>query len=79
MKAKGLHFILSFGPSLGLALWLSAAASIAGQATMQNAPAQGATAGNPAPRPYSKDLNELRKRFNQDKGKARLLVLLSPT
>lgn len=75
MKAKGLHFILSFG----LALWLSAAASIAGQATDQKAPAQGAAAGNPAPRPYSKDLYELRKRFNQDKGKARLLVLLSPT
>ena len=75
MKAKGLYFI----PSFILALWLSAAASIAGQATRQESPAQGAMAGNPAPRPYSKDLNELRKRFNQDKGKARLLVLLSPT
>lgn len=28
---------------------------------------------------YSTDLNELRARFNADKGKARLLMLLSPT
>ena len=28
---------------------------------------------------YSADLNELRKRFNADKGKVRLLMLLSPT
>ena len=30
-------------------------------------------------RPYSSDLNELRAKFNQDKGKVRLLMLLSPT
>ena len=30
-------------------------------------------------RPYSSDLNDLRAKFNQDKGKVRLLMLLSPT
>jgi len=30
-------------------------------------------------RAYSSDLNELRAKFNQDKGKVRLLLLLSPT
>ena len=28
---------------------------------------------------YSTNMNELRDRFNQDKGKVRLLLLLSPT
>lgn len=28
---------------------------------------------------YSTDLNKLRDQFNQDKGKVRLLLLLSPT
>lgn len=28
---------------------------------------------------HSADLNDLRARFNQDRGKARLLMLLSPT
>lgn len=28
---------------------------------------------------HSSDLNELRARFNQDKGKVRMLLLLSPT
>lgn len=28
---------------------------------------------------YSTDLNELRDRFNNDKGKVRLLLILSPT
>jgi flagellar basal body-associated protein FliL len=30
-------------------------------------------------RPYSTDLNNLRAQFNQDKGKVRLLLVLSPT
>lgn len=30
-------------------------------------------------RSYSTDLNGLRARFNQDKGKVRLLMVLSPT
>lgn len=33
------------------------------------------TGGNP----YSADLADLRKQFNNDKGKVRLLMLLSPT
>ena len=32
-----------------------------------------------SPRPYSKDLEELRASFNRDKGKVRLVTLLSPT
>ncbi len=32
------------------------------------------------PKPsYSADLNELKQRFNADKGKVRLLLILSPT
>jgi hypothetical protein len=31
------------------------------------------------PRPYSKNLDELRAQFNGDKGKVRLVTLLSPT
>ena len=34
------------------------------------------TSGN---REYSSDLNQLRAQFNQDRGKVRLLLLLSPT
>ena len=30
-------------------------------------------------REYSSDLNQLRAQFNRDKGKVRLLLLLSPT
>jgi len=30
-------------------------------------------------RAYSSDLNQLRAQFNQDQGKVRLLLLLSPT
>ena len=32
-----------------------------------------------APRTYSKDLGELRAAFNRDKGRVRLVTLLSPT
>ena len=30
-------------------------------------------------KPYSTNLNDLRNQFNNDKGKVRLLMLLSPT
>ena len=32
-----------------------------------------------SPRPYSKDMKELHASFNRDKGKVRLVTLLSPT
>ncbi len=32
-----------------------------------------------SPRPYSKDLDELHAAFNRDKGRVRLVTLLSPT
>jgi hypothetical protein len=38
-----------------------------------------APASTKADKPYSTDLKELRTRFNKDKGKVRLLMLLSPT
>jgi hypothetical protein len=34
---------------------------------------------SPPPASYSTDLKELRYRFNKDKGKVRLLLILSPT
>ena len=34
---------------------------------------------SPTPRSYSKDLNEVRASFNRDKGKVRIVTLLSPT
>jgi len=37
------------------------------------------TRNTPAARSYSDDLAELRARFNADKGKVRMLMLLSPT
>lgn len=34
---------------------------------------------SPQSRPYSENLEELRAAFNRDKGKVRLVTLLSPT
>lgn len=65
--------------ALGVVLWLGGLTQIAEPAARQKQPAEGTTAENPAARLYSKNLGELRKRFNRDKGKVRLLVLLSPT
>ena len=36
-------------------------------------------AASPPSLSYSNDLNELRDRFNKDKGSVRLLLILSPT
>ena len=68
----------------GLTLWLGCAASspstVSQQETQGNAAKPAATATpQPSPRPYSKDLEELRASFNRDKGKVRLVTLLSPT
>ena len=40
---------------------------------------QGTPAPTAAPRAYSTNLEELRAAFNRDKGKVRLVTLLSPT
>jgi len=45
------------------------------ESTMKDA----APTPQPSPRSYSKDLKELRARFNRDKGTVRLVTLLSPT
>jgi hypothetical protein len=37
------------------------------------------TAANDNNKRYSTDMNELHAKFNQDKGKVRLILLLSPT
>jgi hypothetical protein len=41
--------------------------------------AQATPTPSQSPRPYSKNLDELRLSFNRDKGKVRLVTLLSPT
>ena len=44
-----------------------------------NDTAQATPTPSQSPRPYSKDLGELRANFNRDRGKVRLVTLLSPT
>ncbi len=69
---------------LGLTLWAGCAMATTEQKNtnggqkMTEAKPQPATP-NTEPRPYSKDLAELRALFNRDKGKVRLVTLLSPT
>jgi hypothetical protein len=75
MKEKRVCSALCFG----LLLWLGCFTAKVEQTANGQTKDQKAPVSNPSPRPYSKDLNELRARFNQDKGKVRLLVLLSPT
>ena len=64
----------------GLALWAACAASSAagGGQKMKETPTPTPTPNQAAPR-YSTDLDELRAAFNRDKGKVRLVTLLSPT
>ncbi len=79
MKYKSLWLLL-----LTLALWVGCSSS---GSVQQNAPseqkvsetAQSTPTPSQSPRPYSKDLGELRASFNRDKGKVRLVTLLSPT
>jgi hypothetical protein len=70
-----------FMPAL-LALLLFGIIVLAGQPSLRRG------SGGPAPvssptvtndKRYSTDMKELRARFNQDKGKVRLILLLSPT
>lgn len=82
MKFKSVLAVLL----LGLALLGGCAASSTptaspGQEQAQENKGKAAPAATPepSPRPYSKDLEELRAAFNRDKGKVRLVTLLSPT
>lgn len=70
-----------FMPAL-LALLLFGIVVMAGQPSVR----RGNGGPSPVPSPavtndkrYSTDMKELRDRFNQDKGKVRLILLLSPT
>lgn len=67
---------------VGLASWLGCSASTGqntSNETQKMTEASPKPTSNPEPRPYSKDLAELRAAFNRDKGKVRLVTLLSPT
>lgn len=71
---------------LGLALWAGCAASTTGsgqqaaggEQKVKETPTPTPAPGQPAGR-YSTDLDELRASFNRDRGKVRLVTLLSPT
>jgi predicted small secreted protein len=71
---------------LGLALWGGCAPSstgsgqqaAGGEQKMKETATPTPTPSQSAPR-YSTDLDELRASFNRDKGKVRLVTLLSPT
>lgn len=68
---------------LSLTLWLGCSAANTGQKTSNEVQkmteASPTQTPHPEQRPYSKDLAELRAAFNRDKGKVRLVTLLSPT
>ena len=69
---------------LGLTLWFGCSGATTGQKATngeRKMTEAASTTPTPAqsPRPYSKDLEELRAAFNRDKGKVRLVTLLSPT
>lgn len=79
MKYKSLWLLL-----LSLALWIGCSSSRSVQQNAANEQKMSETTQSTPkpsqnPRPYSKDLQELRTSFNRDKGKVRLLTLLSPT
>lgn len=59
---------------LGLLTYLSGARAFADAGDARRAPERAA-----APADFSADLGELRSRFNRDKGKVRLLMVLPPT
>lgn len=69
---------------LPLFLWVGCSSSgsvqqNAGSEQKMNDSAQVTPTPSQSPRSYSKDLGELRASFNRDKGKVRLVTLLSPT
>jgi hypothetical protein len=67
---------------LSVTLWFGCSGTTTGQKTT-NEERKMTEVATPtptqSPRPYSKDLEELRAAFNRDKGKVRLVTLLSPT
>ena len=80
MKGKGMWL-----PLLLLGLTAMAACTALSSGTNQQANGGQAKMSEPTPgpspqsRPYSTNLDELRAAFNRDKGKVRLVTLLSPT
>lgn len=67
---------------LSVALWGCTASStvISHETAKGNSKINEATpTPQPSPRGYSKNLEELRASFNRDKGKVRMVTLLSPT
>jgi hypothetical protein len=75
----------SFWPlPLALVLWVGCSSSggaqkgAGGEQKMGDA-VQSSPTPSQSPRPYSKSLEELKASFNRDKGKVRLVTLLSPT
>ena len=81
MKRKGVRFSLLL---LGLTVLAACTASSSGANQQTNGGQAKMSEPTPSPspqqsRPYSTNLEELRAAFNHDKGKVRLVTLLSPT
>jgi len=80
------HEVLLTSLLLSLTLWAGCAPSstgsgkqvAGGEQKMKETATPTPTPNQPSPR-YSTDLDELRASFNRDKGKVRLVTLLSPT
>ena len=68
---------------VGLTAWSACTASSSGSNQQANGGqvkmSEQTPSQSPQPRPYSTNLEELRAAFNRDKGKVRLVTLLSPT
>lgn len=80
MKRKGVWLSLLMS---GLTAWAACTASSSGGNRQANGGQAKMSEPTPSPspqsRPYSTNLDELRAAFNGDKGKVRLVTLLSPT
>jgi ABC-type glycerol-3-phosphate transport system substrate-binding protein len=80
MKRKGVWLSLLLS---GLTAWAACTASSSGGNQQANGGQAKMSEPTPSPspqsRPYSTNLDELRAAFNRDKGKVRLVTLLSPT
>ena len=80
MKRKGVWLSLLL---VGVTAWAACTASSSGGDRQANGGQAKMSEPTPSPspqsRPYSTNLEELRADFNRDKGKVRLVTLLSPT